>query len=298
MEFYASAKSSTLFKREIVNGKLAISFGSKLSGAKAFSCRENQSYLSVAGNTENSSKQIQDVLRFIRDDIVFMSNYISVFSPQMLENIRYLNALSVLMACADTGINQVLAKEDPASRDHILKNIPENLKQQFLSDFKFFPVFKHNNQTVDFSLQDESGGTQRLYHLAPMILMGINEGKTWIIDEIDSMLHPYILEMIIHLFHDLMVNANNPQLIFTTHCTSLLNSDIFRRDQIYFTRKDCNGVSELDCLDQYPVRSDANFEKWYREERFGAIPQIKYDELREVIASMKFNVENAGGKNA
>ena len=87
-------------------------------------------------------------------------------------------------------------------------------------------------------------------------------------------------------------------MIFTTHCTSLLNSDIFRRDQIYFTRKDCNGVSELDCLDQYPVRSDANFEKWYREERFGAIPQIKYDELREVIASMKFNVENAGGKNA
>ena len=182
--------------------------------------------------------------------------------------------------------------------EQIPQDLPDEIKQKFLKDFRYQPVFNHNNYPVSFSLKNESSGTRRLYDIAPMLLLGIQDGDIWIIDEIDSMLHPYILEMIIHLFHDRTINTNNPQLIFTTHCTALMNSDIFRRDQIYFTQKNGSGISELNCLDQYLVRSDTNFEKWYREERFGAIPKVKYDELREIIASMKTNAENAGGKNA
>lgn len=298
LEFYASAKPSALFTREVTNGKLSLKFGSKLSGIKRFSCRANQSYLSVAGNTENSSTQIKDVFRFIRDDINIISNHMFMFSPKILQNTQYLNALAALLACADTGISEVSVEEKKLDLNQLPENLPEEIKQQFLNDFKYQPVFRHNNHSASFSLANESAGTRRLYDIAPMLLLGIPQGKIWIIDEIDSMLHPYILELIVYLFHDRTININNPQLIFTTHCTALMNSDIFRRDQIYFTQKDKNGTSELNCLEQYPVRADANFEKWYRDERFGAVPKIKYDDLRKVIGTIKVDIEHVGGENA
>ena len=244
LSFFASAKASNLFRRELIDDKLTIKFGAKLTGAKALSCRENPSYLSVAGNTESSSNQIKNIFRFIRDDINFISNYISVFSPNLLLNDKYLKALSTLLGCADTGISEVYSKEEAVSIDKLPKNLPETLKSRFLHDFKYQPAFKHNERLEEFSLQEESGGTQRLYNISPMILQGISEGSIWIVDEMDSLLHQYILELIIRLFHDRLINKKSPQLIFTTHCTALLNSDIFRRDQIYFTKKARSQSSE------------------------------------------------------
>lgn len=285
LEFYGSAKPSMLFRRELVSEKLSIKFGSKLSGLKAISCLDNQAYLSVAAQEQKSSNQIKEVFRYIRNDIHIISPESTMFSPKLLQREDYLESLSVLLACADTGIYNIKAKEEKIEfNKSYIEIIPEKVKLQLIDDFKWQPQFFHNETNVAFSRKDESSGTMRLYHIAPMILLGLSSSNTWIIDEIDCKLHPKIVEIIIRMFHDVAVNGKNPQLIFTSHNTGLMNSDLFRREQIWFTQKDSQGVTELTCLDEYSqVRADTNFEKWYRDGRFDAIPDVNYGKLREAV---------------
>lgn len=45
-----------------------------------------------------------------------------------------------------------------------------------------------------------------------------------------------------------LTNPKNAQLIFTTHDTNLLNANLFRRDQVWFTQKDSPFHLLTDCL--------------------------------------------------
>jgi len=298
LEFYASAKASILFRRELESDRLTMKFGSKLSGGKVFSCRDNQGYLSVAAQEQKSSNQIKEVFRHIRDDIQIISPEASLFSPKNLLESDYLKSLSALLACADTGIYNVKAKEEDIDFNKFPLPISDELKLKITNDFKWQPQFFHNDTEVEFSKRDESSGTLRLYHISPMILLGLGSSITWIFDEIDCKLHPRIVATIIRLFHDKTVNGKNPQLIFTSHNTGLMDSDLFRREQIWFTQKNPLGVTELTCLDEYnQVRADTNFEKWYRDGRFDAVPDTNYGKLREIIAHSVKSGEDAEANN-
>ena len=70
------------------------------------------------------------------------------------------------------------------------------------------------------------------------------------------------------------------QLIVTTHETTLLSLETFRRDQIYFTEKDADsGVTDLYSLDEFSVRKTDNIEKGYLLGRYGAIPYPLTEEI-------------------
>src|SRR6185295_16753804 len=93
-------------------------------------------------------------------------------------------------------------------------------------------------------------------------------------DEIDARLHPILTCAIIQLFNRPETNPKHAQLIFTTHDTNLLGSELFRRDQIWFVEKSRRGESTLYSLVEYKVRNDAAYEKNYIEGRYGAIPYL------------------------
>jgi len=126
----------------------------------------------------------------------------------------------------------------------------------------------------------ESEGTKKLIDFSGPIFDTLQNGKILIIDELDSKLHPLITMQIIKLFNSPETNPNNAQLLFTTHDTNLLTTDIFRRDQIWFTEKDEIEQTDLYSLDDFvfadgtKVRKDANLEKNYIAGRYGAIPYI------------------------
>ena len=63
------------------------------------------------------------------------------------------------------------------------------------------------------------------------------------------------------------------QLIFSTHDTSLLDSTLFRRDQIWFTQLDHQRSTDLYSLAEIKnVRKTENLEKGYISGKYGAIP--------------------------
>lgn len=122
--------------------------------------------------------------------------------------------------------------------------------------------------------QQESDGTKKLFALAGSLVQSLETGKTIVVDELESKLHPLVTKEIVKLFNSKTSNKKNAQLIFTTHDTNLLQGNHFRRDQIWFTEKDKYGSSHLYSLLEYKPRKDASFQKDYINGRYGAIPYI------------------------
>lgn len=132
---------------------------------------------------------------------------------------------------------------------------------------------KHNYK---LNFVDESSGTKVLFAFAPFLKRAFENTKVIIVDELERSLHPALVEFIVKLFNNKEINKANSQLIFTTHAMNLLNLELLRRDQIWFTEKNPeNGVTDLYPLDSFSVRKDENIQKGYINGRYGAIPFIK-----------------------
>ena len=129
-----------------------------------------------------------------------------------------------------------------------------------------------NGDIEIFDINDESTGTVRLLFILGPIFNALDSGSIVIIDEIDSSLHTLACEQIIALFQSPKTNPKGAQLIATTHDTNLLNPDLLRRDQIWFTEKDGEGASHLYPLTDIHTRKGDNIEKGYLQGRFGAVP--------------------------
>jgi AAA15 family ATPase/GTPase len=126
--------------------------------------------------------------------------------------------------------------------------------------------------SVQFSIANESDGTQRLFVLLHSIFHALDTGSLLVVDEIDASLHTKAAEAILALFNDRDTNPHGAQLITTTHDTNLLRTPGLRRDQIWFTEKDAGGATHLYPLSDFRTRTDDNFEKGYLQGRYGAIP--------------------------
>lgn len=137
-------------------------------------------------------------------------------------------------------------------------------------------IVDDSNSIVDempFDLEDESSGTKRFLSFINNIIMMIDKGGVYIIDELSSSFHPLLTKFIVDLFQS-GVNKNNAQLIFTTHETTIMNRHQFRRDEIVIVDKNNKGESSIYSLADINVRSDASYDIDYFKGKYGGIPII------------------------
>jgi uncharacterized protein len=127
----------------------------------------------------------------------------------------------------------------------------------------------------------ESGGTQRLVDLAPVLydLARSPEPSALFVDEIDSSLHPALLQAMIQHFNCEIPMADvRGQLVFVTHETALLDAEarnaVLRRDQIYLTEKDASGAARLYSVAEFKERNNLNLRRRYLQGRYGALPSL------------------------
>ena len=101
----------------------------------------------------------------------------------------------------------------------------------------------------------------------------ISHNKLFLIDELDSSLHPALVDGLLKIF--LQSNSDN-QLIITTHELKTLDFDLVRRDEIWFAEKNECGESRIYSLEEFKdvARFDRKIDKAYMEGRFGAIANI------------------------
>ncbi len=134
-------------------------------------------------------------------------------------------------------------------------------------------VTKHktaNGEPIFFEIEDESDGTRRLLDFIPAIEMVNNSEGVVIIDEIDQSIHPALLKTF--LAKVLEKKDSKGQLIFTTHESNLLDLNLFRQDEVWFSEKDTTGATKMYSLSDYKPRYDLDIRKGYLKGRFGALP--------------------------
>lgn len=159
-------------------------------------------------------------------------------------------------------------------KEHLLELL--NTADSDIVDFTIqgnsLKTFHKSNPDVAFDFEtEESEGTKTFFHMMLVIIDIIRNGRTLLMDGIDTSLHPHLVEYIINMFN----RSNQAQLIYTTHNTHLLNTDFQRRDQVYFVNKLEDGCSELYSLYNFKdFRDNYDMEKAYLQGRFDAIPYL------------------------
>ncbi|MCG3670622.1 ATP-binding protein [Aliarcobacter butzleri] len=139
----------------------------------------------------------------------------------------------------------------------------------FVKELKVSHLGK-NNKKVIFDLDEESDGTIRLLDFAPAFQDIVNKQKVYIIDEIERSIHPLLIKQLIEKFsYDIETKG---QLIFTTHESNLLDQEIFRQDEIWFSEKDKNGSTDLYSLSDFKEHNTIDIRKGYLSGRYGSIP--------------------------
>ena len=182
---------------------------------------------------------------------------------------------------ADVGIEDLTVSIEELNTDKVTA-LPEKAQDQVrrqkpritevtASHSKYRDGVREGTATTDF-FRDESDGTKKLFCIAGPLLESLKTGRVVILDELDASLHPLLTKAVVRLFNSASANPKNAQLIFATHDTNLLNKELLRRDQIWFTEKTQHGATDLYSLAEMKVRNDASFEKNYIAGRYGAIP--------------------------
>ena len=174
-----------------------------------------------------------------------------------------------------------------ASFDETIKGFEvTRLPQQDDSKDEYFKIdalhkMIGSNELAKIPLQDESAGTLKMFALYPELQEVLNHGGVFFIDELNARLHPLLVRNFILTFLNLENNVNHAQLVFTTHDTWQLSNRLLRRDEIWFTEKDEDGLSTLYSLadfideDGSRIRKDESYEKNYLLGKYGAIPSLK-----------------------
>jgi uncharacterized protein len=141
------------------------------------------------------------------------------------------------------------------------------------------PVYEHGQRVAheDFDFQENiSLGTNAMFAIGGMILKKFDKGGLVVFDELDNSLHPKMTRFLIQLFHNPNINKANAQIVFSTHEPLLMDKEMFRSDQIWFTEKNKFGETELYSAQDFEgVREDIPFDKWYMAGKFGALPNIQ-----------------------
>lgn len=199
------------------------------------------------------------------------------------ENEALVKPIKEFILRADVGILDVNIIIKDVSEGQIPKEFPYEIRKILLeqggktteiSTVHLGKDMEGNEKKIKFDLEEESEGTKKMFYLAGPFADVLENGRLLILDEMDTKLHPLLIEYLINLFHDPNKNKKGSQIILTTHDTHLLRENIFRRDQIWFTSKRQDQSTDVYSLYEYKARNNEDIEKRYLSGRYGAIPLI------------------------
>ncbi len=258
------------------------------------STRDNALFLSVGAQWNN--KQLSHVYNWFRDKLRVIDPHTSwrpitakallaEHEGQASQDLMHKYVVAFLKS-ADLGIEDIRVRKVDVSSLEFPKDMPSEIKQKMLQqweddpplDIKLIHRVKGTGKSVAFNIEEESDGTQRFLKLAVPWLQAIQSGITIIMDELETSLHPLLTSELIRFIQKSWKANKGAQLVFTTHDVALLNPDLFRRDQIWFTEKDNKGATSLysmwDYKEHRPRKGEA-MEKGYLAGRYGAIPILE-----------------------
>jgi uncharacterized protein len=279
LRVYSSSKPTVWFSREFdADAQTDIyEFSTALKGKKALwqeSTRSNALFLSTAAQL--NSEMLLPVFAWITQKMGMIP------AGAMVDPSLTMNMLSTefgkaqverFLCQADIAISEVKTVSRKGARQQLVLGAGGQIHTNRVEGDIVSPQFVHKTDagSATFELHEESDGTQHLFGLIGTLVQVLREGQVLLVDELDGSLHALLVRQLVDLFHS-SANANGAQLIFTTHDTALLDSEVFRRDQIWFTEKDAAQSARLYPLSDFSPRNSEALERNYLKGRYGGVP--------------------------
>ncbi|WP_310604053.1 AAA family ATPase [Anaerosporobacter sp.] len=243
--------------------------------------KDNRLFLSCIANYTNLAEVEAAFIFFSLDIVVYnpMVNNWTEFSIELLQSTPEVKKIFIdVLQALGTGIQDVrvkLEKVKPSVTD-MPQKFPDALKSFFAtqdaSKIEAKVIYKEFETDL---MAEESTGIKKLFEMICPIIDIVNKGKILICDEIETSLHESVVYEIVRLFQNARKDVF-AQLIFSTHDTSLLDSNLFRRDQIWFTELNAtNRSTDLFSLAEIRnVRKTENLGRGYVSGKYGGIPML------------------------
>lgn len=248
------------------------SAGNKFRG-KFNTCNEvlkhNRLMISCAANF-SAVKEVETAYNFFSNELVLYApcnqNYWMNYSLyQMKQNPKMKYAVLKFLSELGTGIKDI----------NVFNQDVDTINARI----------SYGNFEIDL-MHEESAGIQTLFGiLCPIIDIMLN-GKVLVCDGLEFGLHKALFSGLVSLFINTQTDRF-AQMFFTTQETGLLNLDLFRRDQIWFTemKKDDRSTDLYSLSEIKNVRKEDNFERGYILGKYGAIPILNLD-FANIVSEM------------
>lgn len=280
--YFPNGRQVKIFERDRMNIQPGNRYKSSFDVSIKDVLKENRLFLSCAANYSNVRELEEAFLFFTTDIVVYnpaMNNWTEYSIRLMQDNPSIKEEFLQMLNALDTGIQDVKLKVEKVKFADLKRDLqlPDNLmgliSEQEGNRIEAKVVY--DKFEIDL-LNEESSGIKRLFEIICPMIDILNTGKVLICDELEASLHEAVIYKIVQLFQNYKKDIF-AQLIFSTHDTSLLNRELFRRDQVWFTQLNKDRATDLYSLVEIKdVRKSENLAKGYVSGKYGAIPMLNH----------------------
>ena len=267
--FNASLRFFINFDDELIEAEININFQSEKilkeelliynqnRKAKIYSRKEQSFYFNQKFSTEN----LRHFTKFVNSNELFISKVAENHFFKGYEKLKIYFSI----------YNHI-------KNDFIFDNLDTNIfveNHDLLLEFMKLANLNINQfeNPYDFykNLQIASSGTKEFVLTLAKIMQCQISGQVLFLDDFGKNLHPTLTKFLVKIIH----SSKNLQVLMTSNCTSILDTKLFRIDQINFLDFDDYGsLLNKRLFDFKGFRENMNAEKGYLHGRFSATPFI------------------------
>lgn len=270
--YYLSQQPATVFERSMENNVSSIKFGQKVKISTAakeeitLKCLHNMSVFAAYMQVNTNIAEMETALQYLTKQMmpaIVPTSSLSRYAEEAIKKETAKEYILRYLQEADFNISNISSKEQETKKGVVNYTMYQHKVSSGLG----------GNDYYEFPELYESDGTIRTFGLASQIQNSIGSNAFLAVDEIESSLHPKLIEYMIERF---LKESKQAQLLLTTHYDGLLGEeDLLRKDNIWFAEKNTDGASVLYPLTDFKgLNRISSLQKAYKFGKFGAVPNL------------------------
>ena len=280
---YNSVQPSLLLNRTMEGMQSVVKLNSNLVKTSAaiieqlnLKCLPNMSFFAARNQVNCSLGYLDDVRDWMKNNLlptITPGMNMFEYAGNKMEKEKQLKSYMLdFVRKADFNITDVFTQREALP----LPNVSRSSTTDSLDRTNFQHTVRNKRGIETYTLPNtlQSAGTRRTFGIEAAIYEALQNENALPVDEIESSLHPELVEFIIQKF---LSEKSRSQLIVTSHYDPLLNTvdDLIRKDMVWFTEKEEDGHTKLYSLTDFRgLGRISSFQKSYRNGVFGALPNI------------------------
>ena len=270
--YYLSQQPATVFERSMENNVSSIKFGQKVKISTAakeeitLKCLPNMSVFAAYMQVNTNIAEMETALQYLTKQMmpaIVPTSSLSRYAEEAIKKETAKEYILRYLQEADFNISNISSKEQETKKGVVNYTMYQHKVSSGLG----------GNDYYEFPELYESDGTIRTFGWASQIQNSIGSNAFLAVDEIESSLHPKLIEYMIERF---LKESKQAQLLLTTHYDGLLGEeDLLRKDNIWFAEKNTDGASVLYPLTDFKgLNRISSLQKAYKFGKFGAVPNL------------------------